>query len=237
MKENSFQTHSLATVAEQLRRDPMSWNNISLAYFRLPAGGASVSIEDILNSFPDALTLKGSKNDCLILGAKHPDRLPAELAAHFWIENIAEESSAACGIVASMVTLHTAPETTKPHQKISILVVEDDPATSKLVAHHLQQFGSVTTTRNAREATANNTVGNPDIILLDIHYKDDAYDGFDVLANILSARPDAFVVMFSGDGNPATVLRAPSLGAQGFIAKPFNAAGFSHYLAKFTRRA
>lgn len=118
---------------------------------------------------------------------------------------------------------------------LSILIVEDDPMTSKMITRHLQPFGTVTTTKNAREAMANNIVRNPDIIFLDIHYKDDIHDGFDVLTNILSANPKAFVVMFSADRDSDTILKALALGAQGFIAKPFKAKDFSLYLAKFAR--
>lgn len=106
--------------------------------------------------------------------------------------------------------------------------------TSKMVAHHLQKFGTVTTTANAREALANSSVHNPDIIFLDIHYHNDEQDGFDVLNNILSANADAFVVMFSADRDQATVGKTMALGARGFISKPFKAEDFAHYLAKFT---
>lgn len=112
----------------------------------------------------------------------------------------------------------------------TILIVEDDVVTSKLVAHHLQKFGKVITTKNAREAMANNSVFTPDIIFLDIHYHDDLYDGFDVLANILSTNKNAFIIMFSGDSNPEISEKALAMGAQGFIAKPFHADDFSHYL-------
>ena len=116
---------------------------------------------------------------------------------------------------------------------LSILIVEDDAVTSKIVAYHLQKFGSVSITKNAREAMANDAVCEPDIIFLDIHYKDDIYDGFDVLANILSANPKRFVVMFSGDNDPDTIKKALSIGAKGFINKPFQATDFSEYIERF----
>ncbi len=116
---------------------------------------------------------------------------------------------------------------------LSILIVEDEPMTSRMVTHHLQKFGTVITTANAREAMANNSVCNPDIIFLDIHYHNDDQDGFDVLKNILSANANAFVVMFSADRIPATVEKAMSLGAKGFIAKPFKAEDFTRYLSIF----
>lgn len=116
-------------------------------------------------------------------------------------------------------------------QTPSILIVEDDPMTSKMLARHLEKFGNVITTTNAQEATANNTVRNPDIIFLDIHYQDHDQDGFDVLTNILSANPGAFVVMFSADRDQATIKKALALGAKGFIAKPFHADDFLPYLS------
>lgn len=118
------------------------------------------------------------------------------------------------------------------NKPLSILVVEDDHMTSKMVARHLQKFGAVTITANAREAIANNSVQNPDIIFLDIHYHNNEEDGFDVLKTILSTRRDAFVVMFSGDRDSNTVEKALALGAQGFIAKPFHAADFLPYFDK-----
>lgn len=123
-----------------------------------------------------------------------------------------------------------------PPKALSFLVVEDEPMTSKMLAHHLEKFGRVITTRNAREAIANHTVQNPDIIFLDIHYRDDEYDGFDVLSHILGVTPQAFVVMFSSDSDEKTVEKALERGAKGFIAKPFHADKFAHYLASFSVR-
>lgn len=120
--------------------------------------------------------------------------------------------------------------------KPTILIVEDDAATSKLLSHHLQKYGRVITTKNAREAIANNSVCNPDIIFLDVHYHDDIYDGFDVLRNILSTDKDAFVVMFSADNNPENSEKAIFIGAKGFIYKPFHADDFIHYISQYNSR-
>lgn len=118
----------------------------------------------------------------------------------------------------------------------TILIVEDDVVTSKLVAHHLQKFGKVIITKNAREAIANHNVLSPDIILLDIHYHDDIYNGFDVLANILGVNKDAFVIMFSSDHDPEISNKALAMGAQGFIAKPFHADDFTDYMRNYTTK-
>ena len=117
---------------------------------------------------------------------------------------------------------------------LSILVVEDDLMISQMVARHLERFGTVITTANAHEATANNSVRDPDIIFLDIHYNNYDQDGFDVLKNILSSNSNAFVVMFSADRDQTTIKKAMALGAKGFIVKPFQADDFVKYITQFT---
>jgi two-component system, chemotaxis family, chemotaxis protein CheY len=121
-------------------------------------------------------------------------------------------------------------------KSLSVLIVEDEPMTSRMVAHHLQRYGKVITTANAREAIANHSVQNPDIIFLDIHYRHNNENGFDVLKNILSHDPDAFVVMFSADRDSAVMEKSMLLGARGFIAKPFKAEDFAPYFDKLKNR-
>jgi two-component system chemotaxis response regulator CheY len=221
-------------LADCIRRDPTSWQGMGLLY---------------LNPFPlslqaandDLLVMPGKDGSGILLGVFPPNfisPLNASIVCH--IEDIAADSQLATGLLetigekATYAPVHAIAGNRKP---LAFLLVEDEVMTSKLVAHHLEQFGTVIITKNAREATANNTFYVPDIILLDIHYHDDLYDGFDVLANILSANNKAFVVMFSADRHPATIVRALSMGAQGFIAKPFRADNFSYYIEKYANKA
>lgn len=221
-------------LADCIRRDPTSWQGIGLLY---------------LNPYP--LSLQAANDDLLVmpckdgsgilLGVFPPNFIPplnASIVCH--IEDIAAGFQLATGLLETIEEKAIATPAhnmaSRNKKPLAFLLVEDDVMTSKLVAHHLEQFGTVITTKNAREATANNTFYVPDIILLDIHYRDDLYDGFDVLANILSANNKAFVVMFSADRHPATIVRALSMGAQGFIAKPFRASDFSYYIDKFTNQ-
>lgn len=231
MNRSSINT---GTLLQCIRRDPESWNGVSLLYLRTAKKELDAALAMHAKNRTDILTLNGKSGECVLLGTKLADNRPAGAHAYCWIHNITDDWRQACAILTAMLKNdEEAPAyNLKAHGKFSILIVEDDPMTSKLVSKHLQKFGEVTTTKNAREATANNIVRNPDIIFLDIHYKDDIYDGFDVLTNILSTNSEAFVVMFSANRDPATILKALSLGAQGFIAKPFHASDFLHYLAK-----
>ncbi len=242
----AFQEAELEKLAECIRRDPASWNSIPLLYLHLAKEGspqALEAIEKLTTNDGDTLMLQGAGNDCILLGSQHSHDKLAEMAdTYFWIRDVAMQWRKACRIInmtAAEDRSPPGPEDTPftPRQGTpSILIVEDDSMTSKMVAHHLQPFGHVITTSNSRQATANYAVSHPDIVFLDIHYQDDLHDGFDVLTNLLSADAKAFVVMVSGDRDPATILKALSLGAKGFIAKPFRTEDFEHYLANFSSR-
>jgi len=227
------QTMTLETAAGYIRRDPASWKGISLFYAR-PVSGTPFPA-------PDATSFMGKNGDVIMLGLDRPPAIPPEaVSACVWISDIGRQQALAESIL-SAATQDRPPspdageQALPPDKALSILIVEDDPLISRMVALHLERFGTVTTTTNSREAVANYMVRRPDIIFLDIHYREDKGDGFDVLHNLLSADKDAFVVMVSGDQSPTTVLKALRLGAQGFIAKPFQASDFSHYLIKLHR--
>ncbi len=230
----------LEKLAEYIARDPESWSGISLLYLRLPDANAAALesiVKDAAGSSAGTLAFKGGRGECVLLGAEHRhEKLAATAAAYVWIEDIAAQGQLACGVISAMGkdTKSTArPAPLSPGKTpLSILIVEDEPMTSQLVAHHLKQCGSLTMTGNSREAVANYMVHRPGLVFLDIHYRGDRCDGFDVLANLLSADPKAFVVMFSGDRDPGTIVKSFSLGAQGFIAKPFRASDFTHYLVR-----
>lgn len=230
----------LEKLAEYIARAPESWGGVSLLYLRLPdadAAALETVIAEAAGSSAGTLAFRGSSGECVLLGAEHRhEKLAAVAVAYVWIDDIAAQQRLACGIIAAM-SRNMAPagrQAALPSGKVplSILIVEDDPMTSQLVAHHLKQCGSLTMTGNSREAVANYMVHRPDLVFLDIHYRGDRCDGFDVLANLLSADAAAFVVMFSSDRDPGTILKALSLGAEGFIAKPFRVSDFAHYLAR-----
>jgi CheY-like chemotaxis protein len=243
MSISKYQSITLETAAQCIRHDPASWKGIPLLCLQQKDGVSlqkvKFAIKNAVGNPSEMLELEAGDGNWLLFGVRPSRESLADVKdSYFWINDIAEQWQLACNLLdAVRVAAKTNESNTEVNTQLlssslSILVVEDDAMTSKMVTHHLQQFGVVNTTKNAREAMANNMVCDPDIIFLDIHYKDDIYDGFDVLTNILSTNPNRFVVMFSASRDPSTILKALTLGAQGFIAKPFHATDFLHYLTK-----
>lgn len=60
----------------------------------------------------------------------------------------------------------------------------------------------------------------PDIVCLDICMPEP--DGFAVLERIKTAWPEIAILVISGNADPESVKQALSLGAAGFVIKPFN---------------
>jgi YesN/AraC family two-component response regulator len=60
----------------------------------------------------------------------------------------------------------------------------------------------------------------PDIVFLDINLPDK--DGLTILQELLDLGDHAYVIMVSGDSTFENVKESITLGAKGFIAKPFS---------------
>lgn len=215
---------SAHALEDYIRRDPEGWSGIPFSYFRrTPDAGARTT--------PDgALMIVGTRGDYAVLGASLPDAVLA-------LPDIAQDWQLTCAILSAMSESDVTPPKAPPTQPVSILVVEDDAMTSQLVTQHLKKYGNVLATSNAREATANYMVHRPNLVFLDIHYGEDAQDGFDVLGKLLSADKNVFAVMVSGDRHAGTIFKAFAMGARGFIAKPASAASFARYLTAFCQRS
>jgi DNA-binding NarL/FixJ family response regulator len=59
--------------------------------------------------------------------------------------------------------------------------------------------------------------GKPDITVIDINLPD--VSGFELMRRIRKEDPDAKIIMFSMNDDPAFVVRAAELGAQGYVSK------------------
>ena len=70
----------------------------------------------------------------------------------------------------------------------------------------------------------------PDVLFLDIGLPD--INGHDVLERLFKLDPQAYVVMFSGNGDRENVLKAVELGAKGFVGKPFTQEKLIQYIEK-----
>ena len=109
----------------------------------------------------------------------------------------------------------------------TIFVVEDDRDLARLVGEVLATAGFLT--RFARNKAEINTEFNktplPDLVLLDVSLPD--ADGFSILERVRGNAKIARipVVMMTGRSEPADVARGLTLGADGYVTKPFKIAG------------
>ncbi len=110
--------------------------------------------------------------------------------------------------------------------RATILIVDDEPQVVRLLDRLLRSDGyeSIVSTMDPREATRLFDERQPDLVLLDLHMPH--LDGYEVLAQLAPhIQPDQYVpiVMLTSDLSPAARQRALSMGAQDFLAKPFDA--------------
>ena len=112
-------------------------------------------------------------------------------------------------------------------QRHSILVVEDDMDLLKLVGEVLAKAGFLTRfARNRAEINSSfNTPPLPDLVLLDVRLPD--ADGFNILEKIRSNQTiiKMPVIMMTGRSEVTDVARGLSLGADGYVTKPFKISG------------
>ncbi len=113
----------------------------------------------------------------------------------------------------------------------SIMVVDDDPLTLRIVTHALGKDYSVITAHNGTDAIEKHLQQTPDIIFLDIGLPD--CDGLTLLHYMQQYDPECQVVMFSADDRLKTRIKALAEGAKGFADKPFNKEAFKGYIAKW----
>lgn len=109
-----------------------------------------------------------------------------------------------------------------------ILVVEDDPATSLLLAQLMNRQYVVSTAADAVEAVREYRKIVPDMVFLDIGLPD--MNGLELLHKIMTADPSAFVVMLTANAFKTNLEKALAHGAKGFMAKPFNRDKLNTYI-------
>jgi len=106
-----------------------------------------------------------------------------------------------------------------------ILVVDDEPELLNLLETILKDVGykNISTTTNSLAAMSMFRTQNPDLVLLDLHMPQQ--DGYEILQTIRSLVPlNAFlpILVLTADGTSEARRRALRLGANDFIAKPFD---------------
>lgn len=110
-------------------------------------------------------------------------------------------------------------------RKLKVLIVDDSSVMRKIVERALRQagleIGEVLEASNGAEALIAVEKGGMDMVLSDINMP--VMDGLEFLKNLrdVACAKGVPVVMISTEGSEARVVEALSLGARGYLRKPF----------------
>jgi DNA-binding response OmpR family regulator len=105
-------------------------------------------------------------------------------------------------------------------QPARVMVVEDDPALSRVLVDNLVLDGfDVRHATTAGEAVKAASEFHPDLVLLDVGLPDGS--GFD-LCPVLRRRGSAAVIMLTARGQKADMVKGLNLGADDYVTKPFD---------------
>ena len=105
----------------------------------------------------------------------------------------------------------------------TLLIVEDDLALQKQIKWSLDRFDSVTA-YDRESALVQLRKNVPAVVTMDLGLPPDAdsvSEGFRLLEQIMMFDPDIKVIVLTGQNDQANALRAVSVGAYDFFAKPF----------------
>jgi two-component system, NtrC family, response regulator AtoC len=104
--------------------------------------------------------------------------------------------------------------------KMRVLIVDDDDSMAKYLSAYLTRRNfEVTNAGSGEEAIRMFRVYDPHLVLLDMAMP--GMDGIDALERMKQIKPEVSVIMLSANNNPELIFRASKLGADDYIAKPF----------------
>ncbi len=106
-----------------------------------------------------------------------------------------------------------------PVQKPRVLIVDEDASLSRFLQSYLARRNfDVSAAANGDEAIRMFRVYDPSIVLLDAMPN---LSGIETLERIKQIKPEVSVIMTSNQANPEIIFKASKLGAEDYIAKPF----------------
>jgi len=110
------------------------------------------------------------------------------------------------------------PNQSSPH--LRVLVVDDDLSMAKYLSMYLSkhQF-EVSTAASGEEAVGMFRAFDPNLVLLDLAMP--GMNGITTLERIKQIKPEVSVIMLSAQNHPEAIFKASKLGADDYIAKPF----------------
>ena len=118
-------------------------------------------------------------------------------------------------------------------KKPSVLIVDDEPIVRSWIRTAVSNLGCkvLGEASDGTQALLRHAKLRPDITFLDIDMP--GKSGIQVLADILTNNPDAFVVIVSAHSTMDNVKLAIESGASGFVVKPFNVDKFNSIIEKY----
>jgi DNA-binding response OmpR family regulator len=109
-----------------------------------------------------------------------------------------------------------------------ILLVEDEKLVADVIKRFFEKKGFTVDVAYDLDTAMRKHEGGYDLFLLDINLREDT--SFPLLKKIKEEDPKAVCLMFSGYDSEENISRAKSLGADGFIPKPFRAEFLKDFL-------
>ena len=105
--------------------------------------------------------------------------------------------------------------------QVKVLVVDDEESVRTLLQRILEGAGyQVTTTASGKEALYKVSLGETEVVLLDIKMPE--MSGIEVLSKLTADSPDICAIMVTSVVETETAVEAMKLGARDYILKPFD---------------
>lgn len=156
---------------------------------------------------------------------------------------LAEETQAAGsalarqGVYLAAERIRNRPPSSKAPAEIVVLIVEDDPDQLALAELRVKLAGFASRSADCAGALQEALLRHepPDLLLLDIVLPDG--NGFDILAGLRNHPSHALlpVVMLTVKDDPTDIERGLSLGADGYVVKPYSKKLLEEVLSKVLR--
>jgi two-component system chemotaxis response regulator CheY len=115
------------------------------------------------------------------------------------------------------------------------MIVDDVPLMRSLLTSALRslEIENIQEAGDSRTALALFKKGKTNIAFLDINMPD--MDGLTLMTKLREIDPGIFVIMVSGESSLSNVKKSISLGAKGFIVKPYTSGRVKDMLVKYKK--
>ncbi len=121
-----------------------------------------------------------------------------------------------------------------PVQKTRLLIVDEDASLARFLQSYLARRNfDVSSAATGDEAIRMFRVYDPALVLIDATSN---LSGIDTLERLKQIKPEVAVIMTSGHSNPEIIFKSSKLGAEDFIAKPFEPSELERRITKILEK-